>query len=819
MSIQSNKFFQATIEEQPCIQEEDISTPEKCVELILNDIKKSKQIQHKFKIEGSNEISAVEFVEDKFMLITGHFNSEIKIWDIKSKSKIQILKSHSKKITELRYFNNKLFSSSEDCSVIIWDMQNYVKEQNLRDHKYPIKMICLSPNGKRFASCCIGMEICIYDNDFLSLKKINAFYLDKISFMFFLPTEDILITSFANSSIKFWDINNKTEVFDLSLKGSQIIGLSQYKKYIIIGECNLIRFWNIQEKNEEFLLEKYSNIAGITSSEEILVINFEKKIVFWNIKDQREEFYIETEEKIYGVWISSNKKYVMANTEKNAMIWQIFTKQEKNTIRKQSYSINCIAINEDGNLLHTFSCDGNIYTWCLEDKISTIFKENAHTSNITCMAISPNKEYIATGSENCTVKIETMRDSILKYTLDESIKPCSLEFSHDSNLLAILYEENSIVIYNLKLQKTYPDICIEKYNASAMKFSLDSNFLYYTVCNQVKIWNINQFYLYNKILAHSDNILSLALNSKGKIIATGSMDKTIKLWTIDKNKEKAKLYGHTDAVSSLNFINDYTLLSGSWDCTAKIWNLKEKRLEFELKSHTDKIIKTLCTKDENIIYTLSSDCSIKIWKLFDIKSEKSRCQVSVSLDGQVTYSSKNSTKVFQVNYEEQKRTRITPNNPIISMQNFSSSKLASEENFTFLRPVKSIISPYFQDFIRYFNVFMSFRNNKYENLTAKNCDIKISKFGFTQLHFLAFNGEMEALEKVLTIDSIICADVFGHSPIFYSITMKHSKCTKMLLEHLIKISNNKKHIEIIAIFHAIRNEIVLILHDTTSCLI
>ena len=61
---------------------------------------------------------------------------------------------------------------------------------------------------------------------------------------------------------------------------------------------------------------------------------------------------------------------------------------------------------------------------------------------------------------------------------------------------------------------------------------------------------------------------------KDNILATGSLDRTIKIWNIKLAKLDVTLKGHTNGVWCLEFITNLLLCSGSYDSTIKIWNLK-----------------------------------------------------------------------------------------------------------------------------------------------------------------------------------------------------------------------------------------------------
>src|SRR4051794_25806481 len=80
--------------------------------------------------------------------------------------------------------------------------------------------------------------------------------------------------------------------------------------------------------------------------------------------------------------------------------------------------------------------------------------------------------------------------------------------------------------------------------------------------------------LRDTLKGHADTVYSLAYSQDGKTLASGSRDKTIKLWDVATGKERATLEGHTDCVCAVAYSPDgKTLASGSLDETIKLWDI------------------------------------------------------------------------------------------------------------------------------------------------------------------------------------------------------------------------------------------------------
>jgi len=75
---------------------------------------------------------------------------------------------------------------------------------------------------------------------------------------------------------------------------------------------------------------------------------------------------------------------------------------------------------------------------------------------------------------------------------------------------------------------------------------------------------------------HTGRVTSVAFSPDGRLLASGSYDKTIKLWEVATGREVRTLKGHTWGVNSVAFSLDGKLLaSGSADGTIKLWDISD----------------------------------------------------------------------------------------------------------------------------------------------------------------------------------------------------------------------------------------------------
>ena len=77
---------------------------------------------------------------------------------------------------------------------------------------------------------------------------------------------------------------------------------------------------------------------------------------------------------------------------------------------------------------------------------------------------------------------------------------------------------------------------------------------------------------------HTDLVWSVAFSPNGQTLASGSQDRTIRLWNPNNGNLKRTLTGHRDAVNSVAFSPDgRTLASGSWDGNDSLMEPKQRK--------------------------------------------------------------------------------------------------------------------------------------------------------------------------------------------------------------------------------------------------
>ena len=153
------------------------------------------------------------------------------------------------------------------------------------------------------------------------------------------------------------------------------------------------------------------------------------------------------------------------------------------------------------------------------------------------------------------------------------------------------------------------------YGDRAVAFSPNGQHL--AVASGIGVW-IYDVAIFRELalLAHTDQVTSIAFSRDGTMLASGAGDDTVKLWNVDTGQNIATFY--TGPVASVAFSPDGKTLAsgfGAWDSTVKLWDVTTGRTIVTLEGHRGLVASVAFSPDGTMLASGSEDGTIKLWDM------------------------------------------------------------------------------------------------------------------------------------------------------------------------------------------------------------
>ena len=130
----------------------------------------------------------------------------------------------------------------------------------------------------------------------------------------------------------------------------------------------------------------------------------------------------------------------------------------------------------------------------------------------------------------------------------------------------------------------------------------------------LKLWDSASGMELRTMIGHTDTVKDVAFSPDGRTIVSASADRTLKLWDSASGMELRTMIGHTDTVKDVAFSPDgRTIVSASADRTLKLWDSASGMELRTLTGHINSVNGVAFSLDGRTIVSASADCTLKLW--------------------------------------------------------------------------------------------------------------------------------------------------------------------------------------------------------------
>jgi len=451
------------------------------------------QLTKTIKNRGEAKLHAIDITADGDRVVSGWTDGTVKYWDAKG-TLINSFKAHEGIIwnVALNPITNVLATAGEDGTIRFWDQKGKMLKM-LKSHTAPVWQIRFSNDGSLLISSSVDQTVKVWSQEGILLRTLEGH--ESPVWGIAISQDNATIASASlDQSIRLWRLQNPLLKTRAIAERASAVSFSPDGEMLAIGSYDgAIQLWKMvdsiisnigKHKEAAFTLDFSPDGSFITSG------GFDKSLKIWDLEAKLLNNLTGNEDIVTSVVNINNGMIASTNMGGIVKIWQ-----------------------QDGTLLQSVNTKQSFIAGGLD--------------------ASPDASQLAIAGNDYYLRILEMDNYHLQsFATESSVDDVS--YSPDGKLIASVSSNGTISLWdtNGRLQKTFVSSPSDKYS-TRIKFSPDGQMLATTSRDKVELWRLDGTAI-RTLFGHQGDVSTLDFSADGKTLATGSFDKTVKLWDLEK---------------------------------------------------------------------------------------------------------------------------------------------------------------------------------------------------------------------------------------------------------------------------------------------
>lgn len=571
---------------------------------------------------GDDALTAPVFSPDEKRLAAGSYDARLRIWDLETGSLVSELRGHESRITSLDWSpdGRLIASAAQEPAIIVWDALTGERLRVLEGHRRAVRAVAFSPDGRLLASAGVDGTARLWSA--ASGREVRRFTLEggkvevndvaftadgaalavgcsdgtlrRLSLLADAPPETLLrrtgeiwaIEILADDAKRRLLAAGRTEkgIAEIDERGRPTLtleghgnGISDLSygpegKYIASSSYDgTVRLWSALSGMPVLTLEGHENfVSGLAFSRRTSLLastSFDKTVRLWRKRAVELPQLVGHTEAIHSLAYSPDgTRIASGGWDRTVRIWDAAGGRQLHALRGHASIVTEVVFSEDGRRVLSASRDGTARVWDARSGMHELTLDHLDGGEVESAAFSPDGALIATGSglSGHIYLWDARTGKLLSTLVGHRGLVSGLAFSRDGRRLASSSRDKSVLVFDVskgeilcRLEGSHGDWI------SDLEWGPGDRQILTAGKDGLAIkWDVARAAEVARFVGHEQWINAVEISKSGKLLATASDDKTVRIWNAETGELLLIINTAMEATGIAFSIDEKTLAVG-----------------------------------------------------------------------------------------------------------------------------------------------------------------------------------------------------------------------------------------------------------------
>lgn len=284
------------------------------------------------------------------------------------------------------------------------------------------------------------------------------------------------------------------------------------------------------------------------------------------------------------------------------------------SFKAHDLAVSNIALHPNRDVIATVSDDTTWKMWSIPDR-ELLLTGRGHTMWIGGCDFHPDGTKLATGSGDTSVKVWDFSEGECVLTFNDHSHPVwGVAWHHSGNFLASCSMDNSSKMFDVVSERCRCTFRGHSDSVNSLIFMPYSNILCTCSADKtISMWDIRTALCAQTFYGHVNAINNVNFNTQGTAIASCDAYGIVKMWDVRQVVEIGTYDFEPHPANTVMFDASGSCLAvSSNDGSVKMLEIEKSRIT-ELTGHEDGVQAALFNRNGEMLITASSDTTVRIW--------------------------------------------------------------------------------------------------------------------------------------------------------------------------------------------------------------